>query len=146
MIETKEVSLYKYPSDDKYIKKMHDNCQRYIQDLIAFGWQPTQETTKRQGRIKRSYQIMARETSMPNYNEYRKLEYDYECTKRNLKAYKKMNFSTALLLFLIFIIPGVIYIIVKTRQKNSIDENNQQCYSRMQKAVSAARNIKNYMR
>lgn len=127
MIETKEISTYQ---------------KDYIQDLTAFGWQPTQETSRRSVRITHHYQIMARETSMPHYNEYRRLENDYETAKGNLQVYNSMEFTTVLLLLLIFIVPGVIYIAYKTNQKNNIESNNQNCRSQMQKAMAAARNIK----
>ncbi len=127
MIETKEISTYQ---------------KDYIQDLTAFGWQPTQETSRRSGRTTHHYQIMARETSMPHYNEYRRLENDYETAKGNLQVYNSMEFTTVLLLLLIFIVPGIIYIAYKTNQKNNIESNNQNCRSQMQKAMSSARNIK----
>lgn len=127
MIETIEISTYQ---------------NDYIQDLTAFGWQPTQETSSRSGRTTHYYQIMARETSMPHYNEYRRLENDYETAKGNLQVYNSMEFTIVLLLLLIFIVPGVIYIAYKTNQKNNIESNNQKCRSQMQKAMAAARNIK----
>ena len=127
MIETKEVSAHQ---------------KDYIQDLTAFGWQPTQTTSRRSGRTTHHYQIMARETSMPHYNEYRRLEEDYETSKGNIKYYNSMEFTTVLLLLLLFIIPGVIYIVFKTSQKNEIESHNNQCKQQMQKAVSSARSIK----
>jgi len=84
---------------------------------------------------------MARETSMEHYNELRKLESEYESAKSQIKSYNSMEFTTVLLLLLIFIIPGVIYIAYKTIQKNSINENNQNCRSRMQKAVTDAKRL-----
>ena len=125
MIETKEI----YQKD-------------YIQDLTAFGWQPTQETSRTSDIITHHYQIMARETSMPHYNEYRRLENDYETAKAKLKVYNSMEFTTVLLLLLIFIIPGVIYIAYKINQKDNIERNNQYCRTQMQKAIASARNIK----
>lgn len=55
----------------------------------------------------------------------RKLESEYESAKSQIKSYSSMEFTTVLLLLLIFIIPGVIYIAYKTNQKNSINENNE---------------------
>ena len=142
MIETKQVHLSGWQNGDKYMRKLYDECQNYIQDMTAFGWQPTQESTERHGRTTSHYQIMARETSMEHYNELRKLEIEYESAKSQIKSYNSMEFTTVLLLLLIFIIPGVIYSAYKTNQKNSINENNQNCRSRKQKAVTDARKIK----
>ena len=91
MIETKEIGLY---GDQKQ--------KDYIQDLTAFGWQPTQTASRRSGRSSHTVQIMARETSMPHYNDYRRLEEDYETAKGNMKYYSSMEASTVLLLLLLF--------------------------------------------
>lgn len=131
MIETKEIGLY---GDQKQ--------KDYIQDLTAFGWQPTQTASRRSGRSSHTVQIMARETSMPHYNDYRRLEEDYETAKGNMKYYSSMEASTVLLLLLLLIIPGVLYIAFKSNQKSNIEAHNNQCKQQMQKAVIAARNIK----
>ena len=131
MIETKEIGLY---GDQKQ--------KDYIQDLTAFGWQPTQTASRRSGRSSHSVQIMARETSMPHYNEYRRLEEDYETAKGNIKCYSPMEASTVFLLLLILIIPGVLYIAFKSNQKSNIEAHNNQCKQQMQNAVSSARSIK----
>ena len=87
MIETKEISLFGSQSGDKYMREQYEKCHGYINDLTAFGWQPTQTASRRSGRSSHSVQIMARETSMPHYNEYRRLEEDYETAKGNIKYY-----------------------------------------------------------
>ena len=89
MIETKEIGLY---GDQKQ--------KDYIQDLTAFGWQPTQTASRTSGRLSQTVQIMARETSMPHYNDYRRLEEDYETAKNNIKYYSSMEASTVFLLLL----------------------------------------------
>lgn len=131
MIETKEIGLY---GDQKQ--------KDYIQDLTAFGWQPTQTASRRSGRSSHTVQIMARETSMPHYNDYRRLEEDYETAKGNIKYYSPMEASTVFLLLLILIIPGVLYIAFKSSQKSNIEAHNNQCKQQMQKAVLSARSIK----
>ena len=75
---------------------------------------------------------------MPNYY-YRKLENDYEDIKSQINRYNKMEFTTVLLIFIIF---GVIYIILKDMQKNFTNENNAKYNSRKQKAIADAKNIK----
>ena len=142
MIETKEISLFGSQSGDKYMREQYEKCHGYINDLTAFGWQPTQTVSRRSGRSSHSVQIMARETSMPHYNEYRRLEEDYETAKGNMKYYSSMEASTVLLLLLLLIIPGVLYIAFKSNQKSNIEAHNNQCKQQMQKAVSSARSIK----
>lgn len=128
MIETKEISLY--------------GNKEYIEDLSAFGWQPTQTTSRRSGRSTSTYQIMARETSMPHYNDYRRLEEKYEASKANMKYYSPMELSTAGLLLLLLIIPGVLYIAFKMNQKSNINNYNDECKRQMKSAVVSAKEIK----
>ena len=71
MIETKQVHLSGWQNGDKDMRKLYDDCHNYIQDMTAFGWQPTQESNESHGRTTRHYQIMASETSMERYNELR---------------------------------------------------------------------------
>ena len=142
MIETKEVGLHGSQNGDRFMRAEYEKCHSYINDLTAFGWQPTQESSRRSGKATHHYQIMARETSMPHYNEYRRLEEDYETAKGDIKYYIPAEFSTIVLLLLLFIIPGVLYIVFKTMQKAKIEDHNNQCKAQMKKAVSTARNIK----
>ena len=142
MIETKEIRLEGYQGGDKYQRDLYDRCHGYIQDMTAFGWQPTQETTRRSGKLHSKYQIMARDTSMEHYNDYRRLEIDYETAKGEFKYYSGMEFLTVLLLLVLFIIPGVLYIVFKTNQKKEIGAHNYQCREKMRKAVETAKNIK----
>lgn len=142
MIETKEIRLEGYQGGDKYQRELYERCRSYIQDMTAFGWQPTQETTRRSGKLHSKYQIMARDTSMEHYNDYRRLEIDYETAKGEFKYYSEMEFLTVLLLLVLFIIPGVLYIVFKNNQKKEIGVHNYKCREKMRKAVETAKNIK----
>lgn len=129
MIETKQVELL-------------DSNIDYIEDLLNFGWQRTQQTREGSVRVHHNYQILARETTKDNYNVYRRYEVDYENAKAELKVYDEMEFSTVLLLLICFIVPGVLYIAYKLNQKSSINSHNNNCKSKMQEAVKNAKNIK----
>jgi hypothetical protein len=123
-------------------KETHVSNKGYINDLTAFGWQKTQETSRRSGRNTYYYQIMARDTSMPNYDEYCKYEEIYEDAKSNRQVYDSMDEITVLLLLLLFIFPGVLYISYKTKEKNRIIEHNKWIDKKMEEAVEAARKIR----
>ena len=143
MIETKQIRLQGNLSGDASEKKKYNECQKHIQELTAFGWETTtQVELQKHGPVTSRYQILARDTSNPNYNKYRIKELDYETAKENIKEYKPMDISTALLLLLLFIIPGVIYIKYKMDQKKKINENNKECKLKMEKAINEARNIR----
>ena len=129
MIETKQEELL-------------DNNIDYIEDLLNFGWQRTEQTREGSVRVHHNYQILARETTKDNYNVYRRYEVDYENAKSELKVYDEMEFSTVLLLLICFIVPGVLYIAYKLNQKANINSHNNDCKSKMQEAVKNAKNIK----
>ena len=142
MIETKDVIILGYPTGDRDSRKQYEKCQNYINDLTSFGWQKTQEVLRHHGRTSSRVQVLARETSMPNYTEYVKYENEYEAAKGEIKNYNPMELSTIFLLLILFIVPGVLYIAFKSNQKSNINNNNQQCHEKMQHAVVSAKNIK----
>ena len=53
---------------------------------------------------------MERDKNLRNYITLKNLEDDYYKAKNSIKEYKPMNEGLALLLFLLLIIPGVIYV------------------------------------
>ena len=141
MIETKQVEIG-YPNREPgYYRDLHEKGMRYVEDLIAFGWQKTQTCEQRHGKTHSNYQILARETTMPNYEQIKALEDKYEAAKGNIKYYEKASASTAFLLLLIFILPGVLYIVYKTNKKNSIVNNNQQQEEIMKQCVADAKKL-----
>ena len=141
MIETKLVRIEKIRDDDKESFKRHSNYEKYIADLQCFGWEKKEEITKRSGRIHVNYQVMIRDTDRPNYKEYKKCELEYENAKNQLKTYKKIEVSTALVLLLLFIIPGVIYIYIKSKQKENIEKTNIECQTKMNNSLDLAKKI-----
>ena len=123
----------------------YNECQEYIDDLTAFGWQKTEVRTERKtgrGSYTRNYQILARDTAMPNYLDLKKYENDYEFAKRGLKSYASIDGLTLFLLLLLFIFPGLLYYLYKSNQKTNIENNNNECRLKMKQAVNAAKNIK----
>ena len=113
-----------------------------VEDLKAFGWQETQTEKRRSGPIRHTYYIMARETTMPHYHEYRKYEIEYESARQQMRPSESVDFCTAFILFLLFILPGIIYVYVKKKKIKEIEDHNQQCRIRMRNAVRNAQNIK----
>ena len=141
MIETKQVEIG-YPGlRDDYFRKIHEEGIKYVEDLVAFGWQKTQTAEQRHGKTHSNYQILARETTIPNYEQLRKLEVEYETAKGNILTYEKASISTAFLLLLLFILPGVLYIVFKTSKKNSIMNHNQQQKEIMKQCVVDAKKL-----
>lgn len=142
MIETKEIILYGTPNGDADQRKRYNEIQSYIQDLTSFGWQQTQVTTRRPGRVTYNIQILARDTTIPHYDDYFKLENDYEKAKKTIKPNKPFDLLIFLILLFLFIFPAVLYVVLKIMQNAKINENNQLCDIKMKEAVSSAKNIK----
>ena len=141
MIETKQVEIGFPNMQSDYHRGIREKGTRYVADLTAFGWQKTQTVEERHGRTHSNYQILARDTEMSNYEQYKELEKQYESAKNSMKHYEKASASLAFLLLLCLLIPGILYITFKTIQKSKISDHNDDCIRRMQSAVKAAKNI-----
>ncbi len=142
MIETKKVLMIGSYGNKNDFRELANDYKLYVEDLQAFGWQPTEEISERFGRTTSRYQILARQTDMPNYDQYVNLEDRYEDAKSSMKYYESMSFSTAGLLLLLLVVPGILYIAFKISQKKNIKENNERCFNIMKQAVNEAREIK----
>jgi p-aminobenzoyl-glutamate transporter AbgT len=62
--------------------------------------------------------------------------------KNSIKEYKPMNEGLALLLFLLLIIPGVIYVSKKRKEKKLIDANNQKMKREMARIIQEGEQYK----
>lgn len=114
----------------------------YLEDIKNFGWVLKESYSKRCGRTTSTYQVMTRDSSSTYYNNYRNLQNNYEEARNKLKEYVPMESDTVLILFLILIIPGIVYVIFKKKQKKSIEENNKRYREEMQNAISMAQEYK----
>lgn len=141
MIETKQVEIGFPNAQGDYYREIREKGARYVADLTAFGWQKTQTAEERHGRSHFNYQILARDTEMSNYEQYKELEKQYESAKNSIKQYQKASAFLAFVLLLFFLVPGILYITFKTVQKCKISDYNDDCIRKMQRAVKEAKNI-----
>ena len=81
------------------------------------------------------YVIMERDKNLRNYITLKNLEDAYYKAKNNIKEYKPMNEGLALFLFLLLIIPGIIYVSKKRKEKKFIDANNQKMKKEMARVI-----------
>ncbi len=105
--------------------------------LKYFGWQATR-SEKRGGRIKHTYVIYARETNIANYADLVKYEIAYDKAKSEIKEEPIIEYSTFLLLLVLFIFPGVLYMVNMKRSIKNVRENNLECTKRMDIALNNA--------
>lgn len=109
-----------------------------IDDYLIFGYQLSDDVRVRHGRIHHTEHILVRDKNMKNYSLIRQLEASYFSLKRQLKTYKEIDKGTCLVLFLLFIIPGILYVVFKKEQKQSIDDYNQKIKAQMYRIESKA--------
>ena len=127
MIETKKVLSYE--------------PREYIEDLKSFGWQQTDEIEERSGRHTTRYIILARDKEMQNYNQIVELESKYKSLRSKLETYEPIDGIYALILFLILILPGIVYVVFKNKQKGRIQNNNNLVRSQMKEVVESSRKL-----
>lgn len=136
-VETKLIDSSIYYGNGKTIPK-----EQLLEDAKAFGWSlsSTRVTKLARGRSSTSY-IMIRDMNTPYYSDIVEAENEYRLAQTDLKNYVEADILDALLLLLLFIIPGVIYITAKCIKKHSVRVNNEAAIAKMKEAVNKAKLI-----
>lgn len=106
-----------------------------INDNKLFGYRVAREESIGSGKKRVEYVIMERDKNLRNYITLKNLEDAYYKAKNNIKEYKPMNEGLALFLFLLLIIPGIIYVFKKRKEKKAIDANNQKMKQEMARVI-----------
>lgn len=106
-----------------------------INDNKLFGYRVAREESIGSGKKRIEYVIMERDKNLRNYITLKNLEDAYYKAKNNIKEYKPMNEGLALFLFLLLIIPGIIYVFKKKKEKKFIDANNQKMKQEMARVI-----------
>ncbi len=106
-----------------------------INDNKLFGYKVVREETIKSGKMDVEYVIMERDKNLRNYITLKNLEDAYYKAKNNIKEYKPMNEGLALFLFLLLIIPGILYVSKKRKEKKFILKNNQKMKQEMAKII-----------
>lgn len=119
------------------VKKM---LEKEHEQMIQFGWFVKDAMTERsQHGHQRLVYIMARDKDREHYDELVKLEQKYRSYKNSLQEYKPMDEGITILLYLLFIIPGVIYTVYKANQKSEVTSHNNDMIARMKKTDNEAK-------
>ena len=119
-------------------KKIPSKDKLEINDNKNFGYKVKEEITEGKGKNKVSYYVLERDKNNANYLTYVRLEKEYYQYKNGIKEYKGVNEILAMVLFLLLIIPGVIYVFKKKNEKKSIDENNAKMKKEMARVIQEA--------
>ena len=106
-----------------------------INDNKLFGYKVAREETIKSGKMDVEYVIMERDKNLRNYITLKNLEDAYYKAKNNIKEYKPLKEGLALFLFLLLIIPGILYVSKKRKEKKFILKNNQKMKQEMAKII-----------
>lgn len=136
-VETKLIDSTIYYGNGKVITK-----DQLVEEAKAFGWNvsSTRVTRLARGRTNTSY-IMIRDKNISHYSDIVEAENEYRLAQTDLKNYVEADILDALLLLLLFIIPGIIYITAKCIKKHSVRVNNEAAIAKMKEAVNKAKLI-----
>jgi hypothetical protein len=112
-----------------------------VSEYLNFGWEHTEDVEKRYGRTSHTEHVLVRDKGMPNYDLLKAYEEKYFNLKSQKRVYQEAEASTVILLFFLLIIPMVIYLAYKSKQKSDIAENNLYLDKEMKKVVEEAKEL-----
>ena len=137
MIETKEITLGFANSEIEVIRKIYEHQLEHVECLTAFGWQKVEKAT----RDGKDYQVITRDTDMSNYEQLKDLEEKYNVARNSVDVYEEPDALIVFFLFLLFVFPGVLYLVKKSKDKKEIALNNQRQKEIMKQCVSEGRKL-----
>ncbi len=110
--------------------------------MMQFGWtiKDVYKESKGHGRYRLNY-LMARDKDREHYDELVKLEREYRTYKNSLMTYKPMDEGVTVILYLCFLIPGIIYTVIKAKQKSEVMSHNDNLKARMKKVSIQAQKL-----
>ena len=106
-----------------------------INDNKLFGYKVAREETVKSGKMDVEYVIMERDKNLRDYITLKNLEDAYYKAKNNIKEYKPMKEGLALFLFLLLIIPGILYVSKKRKEKKFILKKKKKMKQEMAKII-----------
>ncbi len=109
-------------------------------EMMQFGWiiKDVEKKARSRGRHRLVF-IMIRNKDSANYQELSKLEKEYLSYKHSIRQYQPMDAVLTIVLYLFFLIPGILYTIYKTKEKNEITSSNNALKIKMEKKVQEAK-------
>lgn len=122
-IETKEVGSKVYNAGE---------CR-------SFGWTQSDSRKVRRGRGHSTIYTLKRDKDMRNYATIVRLEGEYYNLKHTQKTYNPMEANHVLIAFAFFIVPGIIYVTFKLKQKKRINEHNAAIQKQMDAIIAKAK-------
>lgn len=111
------------------------------EEYLNFGWEHTEDAMVRCGKHHRTEHILARDKDMENYRVLEALENKYFKLKEQKQSYNPIDGGICFALFVLFIIPGILYVCYKSKQKEHIYAHNRSLQSQMDVVVKEAKEL-----
>ncbi len=109
-------------------------------EMMQFGWTIKDVIEKPAHRGRHiSVFIMTRDKDSANYPKLAKLEQEYLSYKNSIRQYQPMNEVLTIVLYLAFLLPGILYTIYKTKEKSEITSRNNALRAKMAQNVEEAK-------
>lgn len=100
-------------------------------DFSYFGWQHTEDTTVKVGKHRSQAHVLARDKDMPNYRLISTYEKKYFELKNKKEKYEPIDGLFGFILFILGVVPFVIYALFKSSQKKRIKNKNDRLQQQM---------------
>lgn len=105
--------------------------RRDMEDYLKFGWKHTEDVRVRHGRRHSTEYVLARDKDMPHYRLVEMLEKQYFALKAQKKSEVEIHWDVFFILFLLLIIPGILYLLDRKGKNQEIQQKNEQIQRKM---------------
>ncbi|MFA6874730.1 MAG: hypothetical protein WCR16_03870 [Bacilli bacterium] len=105
----------------------------------SFGWEKEKEVHRFRSIAKA---VLVRDKSRNNYAQLCQLEEEYQDYRNQIQPVPEIDVLTAILLFLLLIVPGILYVEIKKQKKGEILEENEEVKERMDTIIQKAEALK----
>lgn len=118
-----------------------DDYIRLIEAKETFGW-TLKGNKKKHPRKAKTYKLtFTREKDIPYYDRINELEKNYFDEENNRKMFYQTDALNYILLYLLGLIPGLIYTIVKAKSHKKIKRHNEEIDNAQQAYLNEAKSI-----
>lgn len=135
--------------DSSTVKTTADLFAKEIKVKTSFGWQLDTEKSDKRALSKKNKAhfiklrtlVFKRPKDLLYHDKLMELEKKYEELENQKQFYIKADPINAFFLFLLVIIPGIIYVVLKAKKKKKVKENNEAIDAKQAKLLAEAQQI-----
>lgn len=128
--------------EESKLKVLGDDYNRLVKAKLTFGWSIIKGEAKRPLSIKYYNLVFQRKKDIPYHDRMVELEKMYFDNEAKREYYYKGDFLNYAALYLLLIIPGIIYTLIKAHSKKKINENNAEVDKNQGIYLSEAQSIR----